>query len=290
LGELTLWGATIKGAFFWREMQAGSHLDLRSARVGALSDDADSWPAPGNLLLDGFVYERITDAPPADESKKYDQKYISSKEYRQKYRSPTRAAERLAWISRQTAFTPQPYRQLAKVLREMGDDDGSREVLYEMERRQRGVLLALAAVYPARAFYCLGGLTALGWILHRRAQRVGAMVPKDKDAYTKFRANGRAPEYYPPFSPLIYTIENCVPVVKFGQDDRWQSDPNPQPRTCSRAAAVGRGAWLKNVLLVRLPGWVTSSVALRWFRWIMIGFGWLLTLFFVAGVTGIIDR
>ena len=44
--------------------------------------------------------------------------------------------------------------------------------------------------------------------------------------------------------------------------------------------------WLDR-LIWPLDRWLSPS-ALRWFRWILIGLGWLLATFFVAGVSGII--
>jgi len=35
-----------------------------------------------------------------------------------------------------------------------------------------------------------------------------------------------------------------------------------------------------------VPNWTVRPVALRWFRWIMIGLGWLLATFFGAALTG----
>lgn len=115
------------------------------------------------------------------------------------------------------------------------------------------------------------------------------MAPTDKDAYSEFHTSGRPPAHYPPFNALIYSIENCVPLVKLGQDDYWQPDPSPQE---IRQPAPGPNSLLRqrvaDLLLVRLPARATSPTALRWFRWIMIALGWLLATFFVAGLTGII--
>ncbi len=284
---LNLYKATVKGTLAWHDVKsATTHLDFRNASVGAIWDDKASWPDRGNLLLDGFVYESIASGP-------------------------TGAEERLEWLDRQAYFTPQPYRQLAKMLRERGDDEGAKEVLFELESRARAEnrrrlvhspvrwllrstedVVSDATVgygmYPGRAIWYLGGLTALGWIVHRRAQRVGAMAPTDKDAYAEFRDNGHAPAHYPPFNPLVYSLENCVPLVKFGQDDHWQPDPNLQQRVNSSASVAGWQARIANLLFVRLPDRTTSPAALRWFRWIMIALGWLLATFFVASLTGIV--
>lgn len=283
--ELTLEAAVVKGAFWWAGVQSArsTQLELTNASVGALVDDEASWPERGNLFLDGFVYERIT-------------------------YGPTDARTRLNWLDRQGEFAPQPYRQLAKVLRERGDDDGARQVLFELEKRSRAEdrrrivhapfrwlrfgedVVSEATVgygiYPGNAIWYACVLATLGWIVHRRAERMGAMAPADKDAYDEF-SKGLTPEHYQPFNPLIYSIENCIPLVKLGQDDLWRADPNPQ----IRVAPVAGGKFRRRVnsaLDWVVPGWAVGPVALRWFRWIMIGLGWLLATFFLAGLTGII--
>jgi hypothetical protein len=285
-GGLNLGRAVVKGAFFWHNMRDGGNtqLDLTNASVGAIADDEPSWPKWGNLFLDGFVYERISVGP-------------------------TDASARLRWLDRQKEFKPQPYRQLAKVLRDGGDDVGAKQVLLKLEDlartedRKRLVHSPIRwlvrsgedvvsdatvgyGIYPGRAIWYLCGLTALGWIVHRRARRLGAMAPTDKDAYTEFH-KGQTPVHYQPFNPLVYSVENCIPLVKLGQDERWQPDPNPQRRVPPVAAGKVRRA-VDSVLDFLVRDWVVTPGALRWFRWIMIGLGWLLATFFVAGLTGII--
>ena len=114
------------------------------------------------------------------------------------------------------------------------------------------------------------------------------MVPTDKDAFAEFRATGRAPTYYPPFSPLIYALENSLPLIKFGQDDHWQPADPPGLSAISHSSHSGFRAKFKLWLFKHLRVKITSANALRWLRWIMIALGWLLATFFVAGLTGII--
>jgi hypothetical protein len=106
--------ATITGNFLWTSVRNPEQatLGLRNASAGAIVDDEKRWPAAGQLDLDGFDYQRIS-------------------------RGPTAARKRMEWLKRQKDFTPQPYRQLAKVLHSAGDEVGAREVLYEMEHRRR---------------------------------------------------------------------------------------------------------------------------------------------------------
>jgi hypothetical protein len=90
------------------ELPNGATLNLTGAKVGLLMDDEQSWPKPGDLILDGFTYSGLT--PPLD------------------------ATSRLRWLALQPpGLHLQPYRQLAKVLRESGDEPGAIEVLIAEE-------------------------------------------------------------------------------------------------------------------------------------------------------------
>lgn len=260
--------ATVKGVLFWtglghddkglkRDVDAA--LNLGHASVGPIADDQDSWPTRGNLNLDGFVYTRIAT-------------------------DPTDAKSRLDWLARQPAdqFTPQPYQQLAKVLREAGDNVGARQVLIAMEnsRHEHGKLGALARRWhwvlwatigygyrPWQAL-CWGfGFVMLGFLLFRHGYYEGAITPSDKDAFSTFEVHhpklhhGNPPPYYPRFSPLVYSLDAFLPIISFGQKDHWMPNPN-----------IGRwGYWL------------------RVYQWIFhVGLGWVLTTLFVAGLTPIV--
>ena len=298
--------ATIKGLFVWSRIQNANvvELDLRNASVGSLADDEESWPQKGRLRLDGFEYQRISDSPLEEDFLEASEE-SSGKKY--EINIPTDAPTRLKWLDIQPQFRPQPYRQLAKVLREMGDDDGAKEVLFEMESRARaenrrrlfhspgrwlvrstedtfsGALVGYG-IYPIWALGYSLGLTGLGWIIFRRAQRVGAMAPTGQSACETFHAEGVTPKCYPPFIPLVYSLENCLPVIKLGQDERWQPDPHPKTRV--PPASSGRFGRAVDRLSDLVPGYLVTPKCLRFLRWGMIIVGWVLAIYFVAGLTG----
>ena len=105
----------------------------------------------------------------------------------------------------------------------MGDNDGAKEVLFEMESRARAAdrrrlilpmrlwdltkdvtlreTLVGYGVYPLKAFWSLAVLWFTGWVFFRRA----SMAPTDKEAYAKFRENGSLPDHYPRFNGKIYS-------------------------------------------------------------------------------------
>jgi len=96
---------------------------MQRARAGVLQGEPAAWPKPGKLLLDTFSFERLTAG----------------------HRDPCR---HLRWLRLQfsptqnNSFSPQPYRQLAKVLGEQGEEATAQEILVGLEddRRKYGSL------------------------------------------------------------------------------------------------------------------------------------------------------
>jgi hypothetical protein len=267
-GQVVASGATVKGRLLWTEIQDSARATLRlmDASIGSLTDDKESWPGKGNLTLDGLSYHHIATAG------------ISTD-------------DRIRWLNLIPEFRPQPYRKLATVLKESGDERGGRRIMIEMERRLTGdtwyeqgwsCLLRWTigyGYYPERAIWGLSLLTGLSWIIFRRAKLAGAMSPTDKEACEHFNAGGGAPKYYPPFSPLVYSVENSLPLVKLGQAERWQ--PNPDGPKSDK----GWRNWWNN-----LKGFYGSSAFLRRFLWFQIILGWILATFFLAGLTGLVQK
>jgi hypothetical protein len=283
-------------------------LDLTDATVGSIIDDDKSWPRQGRLYLDGLVYARVAGGPRDVE-------------------------KRLTWLGLQPEkpFARQPYMQLAQVFKESGDGDGAVLVLVEMERRRRRYEYHTLAAQlkswvlretigygydPMRSVWAIAGLSALGWIVYRRSYIAGNMVPTEKDAYESFKTEGEPPAYYDAFAPLVYSVENSLPLVKLGQANKWQPDPGRESALVrSRNLPTNIGSshtwiqlrwlrWLQRLLVFcgfqpdprveRTPSslsrWGTSARFLRWFVWAQILLGWLLATLFAVGVTGIIHR
>ncbi len=113
----------VAGTFFFMNLpKPANKVWLNAASAGRLVDDAKAWGS--NLVLDGFTYESIGGGAPTD------------------------ATERLAWLDRQqdamsglsgsgADFRPQPWKQLQKVLREMGHSEDARQVAIALEDRLR---------------------------------------------------------------------------------------------------------------------------------------------------------
>jgi hypothetical protein len=295
--DVSLYGATIKQTLYWTEIQSISKLKLSDLKVDTLeTDNAKSWPRKGDLSLDGFTYRSVSGG-------------FQDSDFRK------------GWLRLSSPFSEQPYTQLAKFLQETGDGDGAKEVLSQMESdsrentRQRfsplrkfenygGDLLQQSTtgygIYPLRAVYGLGLMAGVAWVIHRRAKVRNAMAPSEKEAYEAYHASGQLPDHYPPFHPLIYSLENCIPLVKLGQDDKWQPDSAPLQNPHALVAPAGRAkSWLGRTRERANQGWewiaqrtidpiFIRADRLRWVRWILIMLGWILATFFAAGIAGIV--
>jgi len=269
-GELNLESASVDGALMLTSIVNPKvmELNLINASVSALADDSTSWPEHGKLFLDGFTYQRFSG------------------------QASKNAGDRLDWLRKQRDFAQGPFRQLAKVLRDEGDDEGARWVKFEMENQRRdkqgrswytrlwGMILKFTigyGYYPRRALLWLAAIVLVGAFLYFLGFSTGSMTPVDAQAYAVFKSQQVSPPSYDRFHALIYSIESGVPFVKFGQVDRWQPDPNPT-----------RFVWEVSFVSARFPLWISFAGLIRWYRWLQVVSGWLLGTLFIAGVTGVI--
>ena len=219
-------------------------LDLRGTTTANFFDNVSSWPLTGNLRLDGFVYHFDID--------------ISV---------PRHADQRIAWVRRQgkANFATQPYEQLAKVLREDGDDAGARKVMIAMENDRlqsptiglwelfKGMVLRATIGYgyaPWRVLWYIAILLIAGTILFSHGPKRGWIISTEDH-----------PERYKPFNPFIYSLETLLPLVDLYQAKHWIPDTET------------RGG--KN---------------LRLYLWGHTLFGWFLASMLIASVAGLVQK
>jgi hypothetical protein len=259
------------GKLVWEEI-GNPHrtvLLLLHANVKEFRDDYLSWPLRGNLFVVGFTYEQIS---------------LAVKNF------PSRDGEgdpdqRIAWLRLQRADelgVAQPWMQLSQYVLAQGNPSGSKKVLYTMKRiqaRKAGLLIySRSFVYdfidqePLRVLFFIGVLWVFGSVIVWRARRMElkAMSPKDRTAFEHFRDHGAPPPQHVPFNPLIYVLENILPVVKFGQDDAW--GPNPQVET-------PQGLFWRRWPPRLSYNWLAGV------RWLLIALGWVLAII-LAGAIG----
>ncbi len=250
--SLDLDHARVGGTFHWRNVESTGklELDLSHFAVGQLRDDWASWEQVTGLAMTGFRYDEISE------------------------RSTMTPQQRLAWVGMPKRFSPQPYEQLGRVLRESGRPAQARKVLRAKEDALRvdGDLRA-----PMRAWnwflaftvghgYQLGRpLVAIAALLLAAtvvlslgaAQR--AIVLEDAPTTT---ADGACPGDHPCFQPFVFALDTLLPIVDLDQDDAWR--PNA-------------GA----------PRWGTI-LQIGW--WVYVLAGWTLTTAAVAGFGALLRR
>jgi hypothetical protein len=259
--------AVIQGPLYWVDvtLTPRSQLDLEDAHANALWDDESSWPAPGNLLLNGFEYGAFGGDSPAD------------------------ASSRLRWLARQPkGYNPQPYAELAKALAAAGasEDAVAVEIARRVDQRREGglgrfgrawnTLLQVTIGYgfmPARALWWIMCFVAFGTVLFGWGYSMRAISPTEEAAYESFIKNGTTPPHYPRFNALVYSLENFLPVVDLHQGEYWRPNPSHGAQSDMHSGGEGRGY---------------TGVLLRWYLWVHILAGWILTPLLAAGLSGLI--
>ena len=247
IGAANLGGASIEGCFIFDRMQdpTNIYLDLRGASMNTLVDNAESWPAPGKLFLDGLVYSRLSADCRLD------------------------AESRINWLHLQPRdqFLPQPYEQLASVLRQMGHEEAAAQImvakgddysdrLHFSLTRLWYLLIGCFSGYgylPVRAFYWSLGFIFVGGIVFNRGYRSRSLlisgVKSKKNGHPDFDREAN-------FNPFIYSLETFVPLLELDLAKRWEPS--------SRA--------LRNYLYFhRIAGWVLTTLWIGGFTGIVKG-------------------
>ena len=262
--------AAIAGPLYWMAIAhtPQTKLDLQNASVASLYDDRASWPAPGNLELDGFTYSEFGGDSPAD------------------------ADARLSWLALQPrGYRPQPFTELAAALKKNGRTEGEVEVLIAQRIAQRrsghqtfaqrawNLMLEGTIGYgykPLRALWWMAAFVMLGAMLFQWGFSTGVMTPSEPAAYEAFARGGRPPSHYPHFHAIVYSLENFLPVVDLHMGNYWR--PNVRERVAIDPIS---GEWMTHSAPF-------SARLLRWYLWFHILAGWTLTPLMFAGLSGLI--
>ena len=125
-------------------------------------------------------------------------------------------------------------------------------------QRRRAIAFAWLEEAPGRIWRSIACVLLLGWLVFGYAGSHGALAPTETEAYKAFIAGSPLPSAYPTLNPFVYTLDNAVPLVKLGQDEKWAPDRR-----------------------YRGTNWFTDYWFLVWSRVVLVYLGW-----FQAGVLG----
>lgn len=219
-------------------------LDLRDTKVGSLQVSGpvkDSWPSPGSVQLDGFTFDRLGAFNVA-----------KTEEMTRKPASWFRQ-----WLALDS-FSPQPYEQLAAVLRQAGHAEKANQILYEARERIRreswswgapwrgfprwlglGLLkITIGYGIGLRFFYALlwvAGLTAVGvGVLLVHPPLAGSAVPLESWA-----------------DRIAYSFDQLLPIVELSKSFGEVKLPHEAEQYF----------YLHRVLGFLLGGFITAGIA-----------------------------
>ena len=255
--------ATIKGDLEWTGIRDAktTTLCLNGANIKSLRDERESWPGPGGLRLDGLTYEELTLHSARTEINR--QKNEMGPEH------ALMVKDRAEWLQLQPASDqaePQPWMQLAALLRAKGDDDGAKRIIFELRRAQAKssnkavrawkILFAQLQQQPLWILMPIALTTALATCLFWFAGVQGAMAPTSREEYIAWSTGSRVDAAYPRFNPFIYSLENDLPLVKFGLDDKWAPDQTYKKKDA--LVSYDTLEWVRVVLI--LWGWFQATV------------------------------
>jgi len=270
-GQLIFIKAIIDGGFQYQGIDSPekAELDLRSAKIGTLYDEQKSWPDKGKLHLSGLVYDEIYD------------------------KAPTDAKSRIEWLNLQDddKYRPQPYEQLAKVLKAAGREEQAKKILIEKNKARIRLgnlnridklwlkFLGWTVGYGYRPWnaliYCLV-FYLLGVVYFHQGWKTGVMSPVKPNAYV--RVDGRETmeirQDYPCMSAWAYSADVFIPLVNLHQKEFWL----PNARLTNARLLSER--WVMRV----------SGERLCWWLWVETLSGWVLTTLLIVGVSGLIRK
>lgn len=264
----------IRSFFEWTAIEhpKQTELNLLGATIGILRDEVASWPALGDLTILALEYRNLSEHNASSPQAIADETPPGHQELEH---SALNAHNRIQWLKLQKEsdrLEPHVWMWLAKLLKEKDDIAGYRSTICEYRslrarasrnplRRTLGLLLAEIERNPWSIFSIFLPLLLLGTVIFWAAASSREIRPTNHDAYGAWLTNEHYELAYPRFNPLLYTLENELPLIKFGIDDKWGPDPN----------------------LV-----TSGNPQLYWFlagfRWLLIAAGWIQGILLTVGI------
>ncbi len=284
-GQVNFVAAHIGSSLICMDTKIDGVLYLNSAKVKDLRDGEIFWNYEGlvSVSLDGFVYGHI--------------------------HGFFQAEKRKQWLAKmpKSEFKPQPYKQLEKVLRDMGHVDDAAEIMIEYhDKRSQDFgrfkkfffsaykLFSNYGYSPSKVVKWMLGVWLTCGVLYWHAANVGVFAPSNPIAfqYTDYNCtpNQNGANFwkiekdktknwyysslkgeYTTFQPFAYSLDVILPVVDLYVEKDWGVYiPTPS----------GYFDWLN-------PTTITFNHIVRLIVWLEILFGWALSLILVAILSGL---
>ncbi|HEX5569098.1 MAG TPA: oxidoreductase [Streptomyces sp.] len=201
---------------FTPERPRGGRVVLAGAAVDNLVDEVDSWPVDEGLWMAGFTYQNLIP------------------------RGRFTLAQRLRWLATATPeYAPEPYEQLAVVMRNSGEDADARAVLLEKQRRRRETLPLAAKLWG----YLQDWTVAYGYRPGQAALWMAVLWASGTLFFARRPPEALKPGESPHWNAPLYVLDLLLPVIDLGQDAHWRPE--------------GAYQWAASAMI--LLGWVLAT-------------------------------
>lgn len=259
-GYVSLVSAKVTSQFIWAaiELPKTAELDLRHASLGKLGIANDSYPDQEKLHLNGLIYESFGED------------------------TPVAVASLIALVRRQSSkrHLPQPYEQLASVLRNDGRREDAITVLIAKIKDparlkqfpwwKKYILHHLSGILyghgyrPWNAIIAALLIVIISWCLFTCGQTSGTVTAIKLDAQITAGGIDTVERFkdYPAFDGFLYSLDVFLPVVNLHQTEYWMPNANRNSKC-----------------------WLVSGAFLRYWMCFEIIAGWILTTLLAVSLT-----
>jgi len=286
----------VSGAFhLGQKVKSPGGLNLTAAAASNLVDTLEAWPEDCQISLAGFTYDRIY--------------------------GPIDAQTRLVWLAKcdrwNREFSPQPYKQLAKTLHDMGHEADAQQVLYTLAtklaaERKKDLHKKIAAQRPHSPTLGL----AIGLRLRLGTERMTDFLLRSVVGYGRkpFRSLGwliglialcsviatgawHRGDFAPNSAPILRSAEWRELSDHPNAAQHWvQTSPTGKDWESFHPLAYAADVVIPIVEFGQTEAWAPSTERGRWgyhlwwLRWGFTTLGWIVTALGAAALTGLIRR
>ncbi|MER5391067.1 oxidoreductase [Saccharopolyspora sp. NPDC002686] len=184
-------------------------ITLRQAQCELLADNSAVWESTRGVDCEDFSYQNFAESFELDDQE--------------------RVRQRLGWLRATSdgAYQPGPYDQLAAVFRSNGLEEHAVSVLIEKQRHRYAAISRTARPglrWPVQVWSWLQRATVGYGYRPMRALVWLAAFAVVGTAWFSFHPLVPINEQdHPVWNPLLYTLDQMLPVVSLGHDDMWQA-------------------------------------------------------------------
>lgn len=260
-------------------------LNLSGAKTYSLNDDPAEENAPKDLILNGFTYRHFSGQAPMD------------------------VESRLAWLGRQRPqdygqdFWPQPYGQLAEVMRSMGHEADSRLVMMQRNTMAGRVSLQIAVknrrwlrvlqVWIGDQF--MRHVIGYGYRPHRSLYAMIVILAASTWFYD---AAWQAGDMTPAAAPILASTgwQEALAAEPVHTAAHWGGTAYGQDYETFHPLAYAFDLFVPLIDLGQRGAWGPSTERTDlgrigwWLRWVIEIVGWIVTALAAAAITGLVQR